>query len=546
MTNLPLRTLGSMGVITDADPYDLPSAAFSFGKNVRFEDGKVQRGAVFRQVSHLANVPVHMFSYVTENNTPQMFYVSRGGRVVEYDSNAGETDRSPSGYSDVDNGAPVTSCVLNNVIYVNRPGRVPWWRDKDAASSSFAEIPTATSGTAQWHTDWHTRVLRSMSGVLIAANIQKGANVYPNLVKWSNFSIEPGTVVPDWDYASTTSNAGENTLAEMTGAIIEAYPLRSTMFLYGDSEAWAMEFVGGNDVFRFARRFDKGIIGTNCVVENAGIQYVFGKNDIWMHDGTTDRSLATGKVRRFVYDAMRRDESSHFFVTHNPRLNEVIFCYVSDDAHVKFPALPDKGCNRAVIYNYASQTFYFADLPYVTAASQAAVAQGAAVTFDNVAGTFVNIGGSFSQFDLEVRTNLTFGSDSSETTARALRTFEAYSEVETGFPLDTAANGMSFLERTGIDLDEIKAELRGYKLISSIYPQGRLNNATQAIQFTFGTNDHPAMEVEWGLMQTYDIYNYKLDYNIAGRFLGMRIELNDLAPFTLSGLDLDVTLLGQF
>jgi hypothetical protein len=51
----------------------------------------------------------------------------------------------------------------------------------------------------------------------MAANINKGANSYPNMVKWSNFSVEPNVVPPDWDYGSTTSNAGENTLTEMKG-----------------------------------------------------------------------------------------------------------------------------------------------------------------------------------------------------------------------------------------------------------------------------------------------------------------------------------------
>ena len=41
MTNLPIRGLGSVGVITDIDPYSLPINAYTRAKNVRFNEAKV-------------------------------------------------------------------------------------------------------------------------------------------------------------------------------------------------------------------------------------------------------------------------------------------------------------------------------------------------------------------------------------------------------------------------------------------------------------------------------------------------------------------------
>jgi len=548
MPMLPLRDLGKVGVVTDVDPYDLPASAFSFAKNVRFEDNKIQRGAVFRKIAQAPTItPKHMFSYVTQTGVPQVFYVANNGTLREFSLQSGENNRSPASYTTPStNNLPVTSCILNNVVYVNRPDRLPWYRGKDLNGVAFSTLPVLDSGTSQWRTDWRCRVLRSMSGVLIAANITKGANLYPNMVKWSNFSTEPNMVPPDWDFASTVSNAGENTLAEMQGAIIDAFPLRNRMYLYGDAETWMMEFIGGNDMFRFDRTFDRGVLGVNCVAEEGGLHYVFGNNDIWVHDGTGDRRLGTSKVRRFIYDSMRREEAHQFFVTVNRRLNEIIFCYVSDDQFVRFPAVAGKGCNRAAIYNYASETFYFADMPYVTCAAQAALSLGASVTYATATGSYSNVGGSFSQLDLVVRTNLTFGSFEEGTITRSFRTFEDFREVESGFDLDTIANTGAYIERTGIDLDEVGAELRGYKLISSIYPQGRIDDEGAPLEFTFGTSDHPSQTVTWGDSQTFDRTFYKLDFNIAGRYLAMKMEQSDFRPFTLSAMDLDVTLLGLF
>lgn len=544
MSILPLRGLGAVGVVTDVDPYDLPTSAFSFAKNVRFEDGKIQRGPVFRKVANTTAKPKHLLSYLTQNGSPITLMVADDGAVVEYSGPSGEIDRTPT-FTPAVGEFTVSACVLNNAVYINRSDRVPWFREREAVTSDFAPIPNDVTGTVNWPSNAKAQVLRSMSGVLIAANITKGSSSYPTMVKWSNFAINPGTP-PDWDYTSTVSNAGENTLPELNGSIIDAVAIRDTMFLYSAKETWAMEFIGGNDMFRFARRFDRGAISDNCVLEESGVHYVFGQNDLWMHDGTSMKPLATGKVRRFIYDTMRRDQELQFFVASNPRLNEVLFCYVSDDKFVKFPAASGKGCNRAVVYNYVAGTFTFADLPYVTCASQTYLANGGAITFDNATGSFNLAGGSFAQIDASVRTNLTFGSDTHNGIPQALRTYEAYTEVETGFLLDTAANGQAYVEREGYDLDEIKAELRGYKLVSSVYPQGRLNSPDQVLTFTFGLNDHPARAVEWTNPQTYTLDYYKLDYNVAGRFLSMKFEQNDFAPFTLSGLDIDVSVLGSY
>jgi hypothetical protein len=78
------------------------------------------------------------------------------------------------------------------------------------------------------------------------------------------------------------------------------------MYLYGDVETWMMEFIGGDVMFRFDRQFDKGSSIPTVWLRSGGIHYVFGDNDIWMHDGTSDKPLATGKVRKFIYRELRR------------------------------------------------------------------------------------------------------------------------------------------------------------------------------------------------------------------------------------------------
>ncbi len=61
MPNLPIRGLGSVGVVTDVDPYNLPINGFTRGKNIRFNEGKVSHGPVFRDASPNSQVANPMF-----------------------------------------------------------------------------------------------------------------------------------------------------------------------------------------------------------------------------------------------------------------------------------------------------------------------------------------------------------------------------------------------------------------------------------------------------------------------------------------------------
>jgi len=91
--------------------------------------------------------------------------------------------------------------------------------------------------------------------------------------------------------------------------------------------------------------------------------------------------------------------------------------------------------------------------------------------------------------------------------------------------VDTVATRPALLLRDGIDLDELDADLRGYKVILGIYPQGRLAPDAAPLTFTFGVTDYPSVPFVFGVPQTYNAReDYKLDFTDAGRFLSMKLE----------------------
>jgi hypothetical protein len=548
MPNLPLRKVGSMGVVTDVDPYSMPIEQLSFGKNIRLEQGKIERGGVFRSVGALVHDPRFVHGWFDSSSNNHVIYGSSDGNLYLW-TGAGETTITPAGWTASVTTAPWTTATVDNLIYVNRPDHVPWYGSQDS-TSTWSLIPTSTGGGGpNWDTTFRCQSLRTMNDMLVAFNITKGANTYPTMVKWSNF-VSYNQTPPDWDVASVTSSAGESTLGHMKGHIVDGVLLKDRMMIYGDQEVWAMDYIGGNNIFAFSRLFNFGIMSQNCAVEvsnnNAALHYVFGANDIIKTDGIVPISIADGRVRRFIYDAMLKSQAWSFFVAHNPALNEVMFCYASSDAYCAFPANNNTiGCNRAAIYNYALDAWYFADLPYVFAADLIQPTAGAEWLNETTIG-WTTFGGSWAAQAGNPQLNLAFISTVSGSITQSLRTFDRVEAATTTYPIDANANAGAYLERDGIALDEIQASLRAYKLVSSLYPECRLSAGAAPLVFNVGVSDHPNVAPTWGNTQTFDQNTfYKLDFNQAGRFLYWSLTQTDQQLFTFTGFDADVTVLGQ-
>jgi hypothetical protein len=113
--------------------------------------------------------------------------------------------------------------------------------------------------------------------------------------------------------------------------------------------------------------------------------------------------------------------------------------------------------------------------------------------------------------------------------------------------VDTHATAPVYLERTGIDLDEVGAELRQYKLLRSIYPQARVDTTGgTSLLIAAGSSDDPGSDdPTYGDYQAYDgSENYKVDVNTEGRWLALKLLWTDYRTFSITGFDLDIRTTG--
>ena len=115
--------------------------------------------------------------------------------------------------------------------------------------------------------------------------------------------------------------------------------------------------------------------------------------------------------------------------------------------------------------------------------------------------------------------------------------------------VDAEATKPLFLERVGIDLDEIKEPLDGYKVITRLLPQiSTINTDNTNINFSFGASDIPNQLPDYTHNATFNILtDYKLDSRAAGRYLSYKISLDatDYKDISFSGFDVDVTITGR-
>jgi hypothetical protein len=163
--------------------------------------------------------------------------------------------------------------------------------------------------------------------------------------------------------------------------------------------------------------------------------------------------------------------------------------------------------------------------------------------------TWATVGGTWlDQEDSLKRITVMVGdADATAGVSRSLYAFDQQGPGSTvALAVDTNATKGWTLERDGIDLDELGADLKGYKLLSSIYPQARLEGGASPVSISVGSSDFFNDDVIMSAAQTYDgAQLYRLDFNVSGRYLKIIAVHDDYHYIKLTGLDLDLDVLGE-
>ena len=311
-----------------------------------------------------------------------------------------------------------------------------------------------------------------------------------------------------------------------------------------------MEFVGGTFIFNFRKLFsDRGLINQNCVVEVNGRHFCFGTDDIYSHDGNSITSIADQKVKNYIFNGIANDKTKACFVHHNPVLEEVYFCYNSQDDLHEFEG--GTRCNRAAVFNYKSNTWSFMDMPNVNSATLASLET--TLSYDTASTTYDDTGGTYFSQESEFALHNVFGGETNPgssglgvVTSNKLYVLDGSEEnSQVSLPVDSNATIPPFLERVGIDIDD-QVPITGYKVITKVVPQLHSDNSNKQFSFNFGAADLITSSTTYEPTITFDAnVTHKIDTRASGRYLSYKMTTTDDKDFRFLGFDVDLTVTGR-
>lgn len=540
---IPVRSLGVAGIIRDVEPYNLPLTAFSSGNNVRFQDGAVRRAPAFRVLDDALGVdPNFMLGVRPADGSDFLVLVGDDGSMYRWSLGV-VTDITPPSFTPIAvPSSRFTGTFLDQTAYINRPSDVPYALLPGASSA----VPLTDYG---WGTTWRARALRSFRDSLVALSMEEDGIAIPGRVRISDAVTGQAAPPVSWDANDLTNTAFSTELPDIAGTLLDGLTLRDDFYVYSTAEVWRITPIGGRLPYSIKKVFgDRGILATGLVVEANGSHIVVGENDIYIHDGTSERSIVDGINRDAIFESMRKDQRHRFWLHHDTIREEVMFAYISDEADAAFPGTEYP--NRYAVYDLNNGTWSFGDLPNVPMATTIIYFPG--TTWDNWDETWDTSGGTWDGSSDQARTVVVMASRA-DTSGRLRGDYlYGYDWISDGSvvpgPLDTSVVPSAYVERISYDLDEIGHSLRDYIRIQRIYPQAMVFGEGASIQFRVGAQLNPQGPDD-GPFQANVVYDprtqYKIDFRRGGRYFSIRVEVDDPVDFLFSGMDVQYTVTGR-
>jgi len=406
---------------------------------------------------------------------------------------------------------------------------------KDA--TTFTGISRAQNGTTgATHSDnapafvsVYAKSIRAFRSFLVALNVQRGGVDYPRIVKWSTEAGIQG-VPSSWNETTSTVDAGEFELADTKGDIQDGLQLRDTFMIYKEDATYSMSFVGTPFIFSFRQLSPTiGAIAKNCVAEFDGGHAIFGKGNFYINDGQRLKPILPQKLKEYVFTTLDGAQVNKCFVVADYGRTEILFCFTADGAATNHP-------NKAVVWNYITNTFCIRDLPDVAHMGYGNVGNPTtATTWAATSDTWVGETGPWTMsYDLQDKVLLF--SDPSNT--------KLYRD-RSGNKEDTA-NMTSYIERTGLSMNaQGQPDHTTVKRISSIWPKMSASG-TDTINVYLGTQMSTEGGISWNAPVTFNPDEQsKVSVRGTGKMYAIRFESTTDMNWELDGYTIEVDNVGK-
>ena len=368
------------------------------------------------------------------------------------------------------------------------------------------------------------RSMRSFRSFLVALNIKQSGVSFPRVVKWSTEAAIQ-TTPSSWNETTSTVDAGEYELADTKGDILDGMQLRDAFMIYNEDATYSMTYVGTPFIFSFRQLSPTiGAIATNCVAEFDGGHAIFGKGNFYVNDGQRLKPILPQRLRDYVFTSIDGAQIAKCFVAADYGRTEILFCFTADGA-------PSVEPNKAVVWNYITNTFTIKDIPDVAHMGYGNVGDPVLPsTWASATSSWGTITGPWTM-SYALQDKVLLFADPVNT-----KLYRDRSGNKKGTALMT-----SYVERTGLSLNaQGQPDHTGVKRISAIYPKMSINGAN-SIYVYLGTSMSTEAPYIWKepVLFNPDTQS-KVSVRGTGKFYAVKFESTSDMDWELDGYALDI------
>ncbi|MES9942618.1 MAG: hypothetical protein ABW121_18905 [Candidatus Thiodiazotropha sp. 6PLUC7] len=336
---------GSTGVIKDVNPLILPPDAWTFANQVRFDGIEVVQEKPAKSLLEV-DYPVQLLVGWNDGqerrlllSTPKEIY-----EATHLDHDATKSQVIPKWSAD-----EASPPVKQNEWTGGSFGGIPYF------CAGFGQKPLVLmrddrggykdkfEALNHWPDGHSCSVMRHFSNHLIAIkmeveikhqDVRDGKVTFrrPFDIMWSD-RAQPGHLPKTWLPAEAGSRAGEIALTDGGDEVVDGVTLGNRFCIYKEESIWPIKYVGGNYVFSIGQAIKGvGIMGKNCAVDFNGKNYVFGRDEIFAHDGWQIDRIFEARMNRWIFNRIddKKRHLCHVFM--RPSTREIYFCFPVGDS----------------------------------------------------------------------------------------------------------------------------------------------------------------------------------------------------------------------
>lgn len=406
MPILNIREMGSIGVVSDIAPWDLPPAAFSDGMNFRLVSGKAQTAGGIEAISAIAGTDIGHITQSTDLKGNSSWLVCGEDVILLFDGTdfvklTGDAARQIRDATVIVDASRWTSASIGNVTFFNNPEFNPfYWVDTDGTNAGPLQLlpwhiginpDTGEPFTETWQdVGMSCNIIRAHKNFLFALGMNTPKGQFNDMLHWSH-PAEPNGIPFSWrpTIEQPDSIAGSLSLGR-GGAIVGGESLRDSFVIYSEEALNVMDFTG--DALGWRRRAvseTAGLVNPHALVEVKGTHMFFTGDDVLSFDGNSMQSLMHNRLRKRLAANLNNDRLNNSWAAHYQSHSEVWFGVPEDGAD--YPS-------HAYCFNYRDNTWSIRSLEKeIVHARAGREPKSAYLTWDKAATTWDDEMGSWTQ-----------------------------------------------------------------------------------------------------------------------------------------------------